>query len=326
MSERSKREDFQTGGDSAPDDAKVYRSQNAKIFDLALLPSPEPQFDLGVLLTKGKPSDGNPSSGFESLASCVAEDNHRAHVLRQSPRWAVRCSDSYVFHLDEMLNCCSQDDDWWWTSLTRASATAMRELRCRFLGATLKFVSDQPGIKPALITASHPGWCFGLDDYWDERLFPAPRDFRSILRIGGVMTAPGYLIAYLHTQFDPKIRRFVLQFRGVCGGEKLRCFLDLPQTLAARHHLPPLIDHLDPRITEQPSISVGVHAIDDLPRQITAMMPSTATRLAKPGGGSQKLRPVPEPRSTVQRCAGRTVEALASAPSNLDAYRLTLKH
>jgi hypothetical protein len=66
-------------GDATPDDTKAFRSQNATIFDLARLPSPVPRFDLAdILLTKGKPTDGNPSSGFEILASCVAEDNRRA--------------------------------------------------------------------------------------------------------------------------------------------------------------------------------------------------------------------------------------------------------
>src|SRR5689334_1474741 len=104
-------------GDAAAN-ADVFRTQNLTILAVMLLPSPEPRFDLTLLLNQCQSSEGNSSGGFESLASCVAEDRRRADVLRESPRWALRCSDFDVFYLDQTLNECSADDDCWWMMLT----------------------------------------------------------------------------------------------------------------------------------------------------------------------------------------------------------------
>src|SRR5450759_698158 len=86
--------------------------------------------------------------------------------------------------------------------LTRASATFMRDIRIKFLGAVLQLVSRHSNLPARWITLSHPDWSFGGEDpYWNEFDFDAPRVFRSLLRIGGIMTTSGYLIAYIPVSY-----------------------------------------------------------------------------------------------------------------------------
>jgi hypothetical protein len=179
---------------------------NPSIYELSRLPMPEPRFNIASSLALVEAGGKIKRSTFESVASCLAEDRRRARALEQGA-WdelLERCSELRLRYLHETLSDCSTDKEWWWLNLSRASATSMRELRLRFLGAVIKFVSENEHRDSAWITVSDPSWRFSeTDHFWDEWQFHVPRLFRSVLRIGAVMTAPGYLITYLHVVFDP---------------------------------------------------------------------------------------------------------------------------
>src|SRR5258708_11164990 len=226
-----------------PKGANSSVREEINIFNLANLPLPERDFSLDVLLEQVDGSDVRSKVSFETAAWCRAEDQKRADAIKAYSRhkWPD-CSEADLIYMDELLEDFATNDI---LDLSRASATCMRHLRLRFLGAILKFVASNSDLPAAWITLSHPDWWFGCDDpYWDEFQFETPRVFRSILRIGGVMTAPGFLIAYLYAQFDPTEKRYQLQFRGICGGEKLGQFVQLSKSLADPINGPLIRDYI----------------------------------------------------------------------------------
>lgn len=177
----------------------------------------------------------------------------------------------------------------------RASATSMRNLRLRFLGAVLKFAEMHEDPAAAWVTLSHRDWCFGSDDkFWHESVFDAPRVFRSILRIAGVMTAPGFLIGYLHTQFDQKTNAFYLQYRGFCGGEKLAMYRQMTGSLNDESNASLIRDYIGatPRVA---NFVTTIHKVDDFIAQLPNLMPNGITMKRTTADATPKLSRVPEP-------------------------------
>jgi len=183
--------------------------------------------------------------------------------------------------------------------LSRASATCMRNIRLKFLGATLKFVSAHPELPGSWITLSHPDWYLGkYDNYGETSEFDAPQVLRSLLRIGGVMSAPGYLIMYVDALFDPTTEYFKLQFSGISGGEKLKLFGELRKTINDDRNAPLVRDYIGPYPSTH-KFKTTLHTISDLPTQVSGMMPNQLTARFGGLGNSVKIRRVPEPHHSI---------------------------
>lgn len=195
---------------------------------------------------------------------------------RHLPKWPP-CSEG-ISNLHRLIGECS-NEKWFGSALgpSRVSAVAMRELRIRFLGEILRFKEEHSHLNAAWITASQANWRFGWDDkYWDESEFPVLRIFDTILRVTGIMTAPGYLIAYLHAYYDLGMNSFQLQFRGICAGEKLSRFQEIPSAIV--HPGRPLIAaDCGTEVSGVSEIVTGAHNINTPEREILWLMPQTAT-------------------------------------------------
>ena len=272
--------------------------QDLSIFELQLLPSPKPEFDLELLFrpTPGK-EPRSPQSPFETLEACVAEDKRREEALQKITldKSLDSRSELDLVHLRECLDCSSLHAGRL-DNISRASAFMMREIRLRFLGAILQFRSEHKNLPAAWISATHPMWRFSLHSG-----LQAPSEsevirlFRSMLRIGGVMTAPGYLIAYLHTLFDPVTNGFRLESRGIAAGDKLKLFQRLSAALAEPKNTPLIADYIGKRLPFNDTIYIAVCPINHLHREILRMMPNMATVRLDP---YHKLAPAgraPEP-------------------------------
>jgi hypothetical protein len=287
---------------TASDDGPPHILRSANAFALGMLPPPEPTYDLALLLQRNSGADSKMGRAFETVEACLAENQRRSSALLKAVTLNLpECSeeiDDLNEQLDRDFRGGNSSDPYFIPS--RVSAIGMRELRLRFLGAVLKFVSANADAKASWVSMSHPDWVFGLNDhYWDEHHFPFPRLFRSLLRIGGVMTASGYLITYLHTLFDPTHRKFRLQYRGICAGEKLDQFRNLVHALADPKSARLVEDHtgLDPDYTAK-SIKIGVHSIKNLPFELPGMMPQLPTVYAAKGASASERR-TPEPYHSV---------------------------
>src|SRR5258708_8820257 len=139
-----------------PKGANYSVREEINIFNHANLPLPEHDFSLDVLLEQVDGSDVRSKVSFETAAWCRAEDQKRAEAIKSYPRdkWPD-CSEADLIYMDELLEDFATNDI---PYLSRASATCMRHLRLRFLGAALKFVASNSGLPTAWITLSHPDW------------------------------------------------------------------------------------------------------------------------------------------------------------------------
>lgn len=181
---------------------------------------------------------------LETPEWCQAEDAKRVHDLRalDQDEWTHLYRDGPLYlaeWLEDGVTCSGYEPN-------RASEVSMRELRLRFRGSALDFIMQHRAGSPKWITARHPAWHFGFDDYyrWKDIAVSVPRQFRAMLRIAGVMDLPGFLISYMHTQFDQRTSECCLQFRGIAGGEKLTQFRQLSRTLADQAKEPLIRDYV----------------------------------------------------------------------------------
>jgi len=198
-------------------------------------------------------------------------------------------------HLDQLLEKYAKDDKP--DDYSPASATFMREVRLKFFGAVLPLIERVSSHDFAWVTASSASWQVStLERYFDARFFEVPRVFRSLLRIGGVMTAPGFLIMNLHAQYNVfgRFAHFQLQFRGVCAGEKLKRFRCLPETIAAQENEPLIRDYIGPC---PPSLYIGAQVPIHSEQEVLNIMPNGVTsrlRRSRPASSG-----VPEPHHSI---------------------------
>jgi hypothetical protein len=264
-------------------------NEELNIYRILEMPLPEPEFDLADLSSDKEETNVN----FEPETWCRAEDERRADALREFPwhEWP-KCSEYDLHYLGENLGIFARADV---SDASRASAISMRGLRLKFLGAVLKFTQTHWDDNAAWVTLSHPDWRFGKHDmFWDEFYFDAPRVFRCILRMTGVMTAPGFLISYLHTQFDPKTEEFYLQYRGLCSGEKQVMYQQMTASLNDASNASEIRDYIGsfPRVS---NFVTTARKMENLKRQLPNLMPNTVTMKRGSVDAAPKLQRVPEP-------------------------------
>src|SRR6266851_1143883 len=263
--------------------------QNASIYSLVNLPRPDKSHDLELLLAQNGMTT-QPGRKFESKEWCQREDARRAAALKQAmvrDDWPDTSDPED--RLDRLLEDYAKDDNPY--DYSPASATFMREIRLNFFGAVLELVESVPSYDFAWVTASRESWQVSIHErYLDERFFDIPRIFRSLLRIGGVITAPGFLIMCLHAQYDVR-GHFQLQFRGVCTGEKLKRFRSLPETIADPENAPLIRDYIGP--FPLADLYIGAQVPSDFAEEIINIMPNGVTPRVRTRGGPHCGAPEP---------------------------------
>src|SRR5258707_11484907 len=275
-----------------------YRHELDAYAILHLLSPPEPQYQLDSLLKRANVNSGEllPRGAFETMQWCISEDKRRARALRAMPldEWWVDMAlerDQRIEHLAEDLEA---GDEYNWTgNPSRASAICTRELRLRFLGASLKLLTDDVDFRDAAwITLSHREWYISREDAdWNDVHFDILRQFRALLRCSGVIGAPGFLIVCLHALFYG--REFRVEFRGVCGGEKLQRFREIAAFVDDEANLPLLEDYIG---GERPHEFVTtVRRVKRVLPQLAAMMPNAVTYGIEQREKSPKITIPPEP-------------------------------
>src|SRR3954454_20211852 len=104
----------------------------------------------------------------------------------------------------------------------------------------------------------------------------------------------GVLDNVLARRIRPREGNFLIQFRGICGGDKLENLRRLPMSVNDPAKLPLIRDY----IGWQPfgGLTVTVRWIDDMRRQISSMMPNMATtQIRVPGREPSAGCQAPEP-------------------------------
>ena len=266
--------------------------------DAALLPEPQPQFDLARLLPPNGEATLQPtSSSFETEEWCRAEDIRRAKAAEQFDwaEWPLIYGfyDVPNYFASMMEKLASSNSP---SLSSPASATCMREFRRRFCGMMLEFLNDQH-VEKEWVTLSLNNPLYLKDDrYWDGWHFDAPRFLRAALRIAGVTTAPGFLIGYLHAVIHTELsgEGFTIQLRGICGGEKLTYFRRLQETISDPANRAIIYDF----VSSVFSVLATTHQVDDLAKELPRMMPNDIRSFVQLRHGVREVVQVPEELQT----------------------------
>lgn len=206
---------------------------------------PVDRYQLDVLLKPGvDPRTGKVKSGFETVADCVAEDEARVQLLRETAA-RIRANSSGIpplspdgialkrlnidleaaLHLADRLEAATETLI---AAPTLASALDMRDRRLQLAARLLELIENQPELQPQMtFTAIHSTWGFSASGLMAVNAGQINNQFRTHLNRAKVTKASGYLFAYLHGEFEPSSRQFQLHFHGLCAGEKAQALHQL---------------------------------------------------------------------------------------------------
>jgi hypothetical protein len=218
---------------------------------------------LDVLLEPaGDPTIGLAQVGFETTDACLAEDRIRARAIRAlKPKLRAAIPNCDAAGLADRLETIADPSRTKPLPQCLASAGYLRGRRIGVLGAILELVAEHPELDIAWISTTSLALRFDHRENWSEVIGKARKTVQHQMEVSGAMTAPGFLITYLTGYLDQRIGRFRLQFRGIAGGEKLKCIRE-PNTLTHNAERP------------QSGLKFTPHRIWDLPRQISGIMPN----------------------------------------------------
>ena len=156
-------------------------------------------------------------SGFETLGDCHAEDLERAKGLRKA---AKKHSDKV--NVEEMLALAAKLEEagrGGKVPKSLASSTYMRRLRIKIVGALWLLIRLLKGMKASAFTIIPRTWEFtpeGLDEVAPSRLLAS---LRVALYGQGAAKAKGWIIAFIHGEFDPIGGVYRLHVHGYAFGE-----------------------------------------------------------------------------------------------------------
>lgn len=107
-------------------------------------------------------------------------------------------------------------------SPTLASSVCLRQLRMNMTGAILAMVEGIPLAELRTFTVLNNGWrlpAAKLDTTSARRI---KQQFLTHLRRAGVLQVPGFLVAFLHGEFEPTSGVYVLHFHGVTNAARAK--------------------------------------------------------------------------------------------------------
>lgn len=168
------------------------------------LPLPEATYRIG----KG--------ASFERKADCRAEDATRAKLLRKA-------ADKFPDHIDvaharRLARKLEQSGETGETQHSPASSLHMGHQRYRICAAEWKLVAETPSHEqPAQLTIIPTTWEFAPEDLPNADAVAMMTGFRTDLYQAGASAELGWLIAFIHGEFDPVAKVFRLHIHGLAS-------------------------------------------------------------------------------------------------------------
>jgi hypothetical protein len=220
-------------------------------FDSLLIPDDRWRLDR-LLGPSRRTASGRRRLWFESQEACWAEDIRRAQALRELPKALYEgVEDCDPEALAEILIDAARTRR---VPKCSASAAYMRDRRLALLSSIYRLVDENPDTDVKFVTVGSPAWLFNLRYQWDLLRWVG-------LQFGyfhdySLRSASGFLIGCMRGIYDADAGNLQLEFRGLCGGEKLKEF-GQPEERDERH-----------------MFYADKHEVWDLPRQLSAMMPN----------------------------------------------------
>ena len=173
------------------------------------------------------PVTGVRRAGFENVDQCKVEDEFRAMSLKARASGILPIGPD-ASHIEVDAQHASDLTGRLWArqsgtpQRTLASSLFMRKLRRTILTPILQLIDQHPNMIVRTFTMIHPSWAFSASELSNVDARQAENQFRTHLNRGGVTMAPGFLLTFLHGEFEPISQEFQLHFHGICGGEKVR--------------------------------------------------------------------------------------------------------
>ena len=255
---------------------------------------PQPEFDLrNVLRGSFDPKWGRWLRGFETRRQVRDENRIRRRSLQawlkshagpeerrkaQIPRGAVQslATRLRIWKLHSFVQ-------------TFASPRYMREFRRGMSAAILRAIDQIPDAELKIFTAVPASGRVKGEDLFAFKPKRFLEQFRTQLNRQGLTDRPGWLIAFLHCEYDPRVDIFQFHIHGLAVGRKIEAVEKLKSLKAFQP---------DPQTVHRP---IKIQPVTDRPRQISYLAqgywPSKPTILID--GMIRRTRSrvrIPEPR------------------------------
>lgn len=210
-------------------------------------------------------SRGSAPVRLEPLSACQAEDRRRSDALLKLKRkiWAgiPECDPR---ELANLLDYTADPNRSQPSPPCLASAVYLRHRRRGVLGAIVDLVRQHRHLDVAWLTASDPLWRFDPKQACAAVVPQSQERLKQQLELYGAAAAPGFLLAFVNGCFDPRTQQFHLQYRGIVGGEKLKCIHKATTSHAGLHD----------------TIKIALYRTENLPLQITRMLRNSPRELS----------------------------------------------
>ena len=156
-------------------------------------------------------------SGFEALSASREEDHLRAKLLRKAVKKYPDQMDAEVaVALAARLEAASQGGD---VPESLSSTTYMRGQRIYIAGALWKLIRRAKGKKANAFTIIPRTWEFTPDELDSVDPRPMLAALRTALYGRGAAQANGWIVAFIHGEFDPIKKVYRLHVHGFAYGE-----------------------------------------------------------------------------------------------------------
>lgn len=170
---------------------------------------------------------------FETVEFCAAEDATRARKIqaeiagRVSKKTArgrkkARAARKAARALLRALKLGLRSDE---PQPTLASSLYMREVRATVIGALLEAVDPFPDADIRAVTVINTAWRLSAAQLMRTSAAGIKNQFRTYLQRAGILALPGFVVAFLHGEFEPTSGCFQLHFHVLTTAEKAAAIL-----------------------------------------------------------------------------------------------------
>lgn len=163
--------------------------------------------------------------GFETAARCWKEDAHRLRrISKDIPRQGTRskkrrASLALMTKLRRGLSTLEPD-------ATLASSQYMRSVRLEVVPALLEAVKPYADSDLRTVTVISRKWRFTAKQLRKVFAIDIKRQFRTQLQRAGILDEPGFLVAFVHGEYEPTTGLFQLHFHLLTTADKAAALLN----------------------------------------------------------------------------------------------------
>lgn len=155
--------------------------------------------------------NGTRKAAFETRAASAEEDATRIRLLKRT----ANCNPA-LRRAARRLAAKLQDPD---GAATLASSVYMRRQRINIAGKLAQLYEAYPDAR--LFTVIPRGWQFRPDELGDANPAKLMAGFRSDLNRCGAVSATGFVVAFVHGEYDPGQNIYQLHMHGLADGGML---------------------------------------------------------------------------------------------------------